>query len=73
MTPKEKALELVNKYYHHKKRPLFRFWKDISNSKDYAIIAVNEILNALLIGDIDIWDREQIEYWYEVKLEIENL
>lgn len=72
MTPKEKADQLINSFI-----PQVR-WKmgqeDImQRAKQCALIAVNEILDALLVGDVDIWDREQIEYWEQVKTEIEKL
>jgi hypothetical protein len=69
MTPKEKALELIEKY--HKEYDLL-FW-DLTwiQAKLCALIAVDEILK----------DREEIDgmriindpYWLEVKQEINNL
>ena len=66
MTEKEKALELINKYYN-----LFNtdtndikvFFKDC---KRCALIAVDEILNSNNI----IFNED---YWQEVKQEIEKL
>ena len=60
MKPIEKAKELVKKY-------LFLYKTDIYESKQCAIIAVDEILN-MLIGS-----TATIDYWQEVKQEIEKL
>jgi hypothetical protein len=58
MTPKEKALELREK---------------CDGYACYAEVAVNEIINAFKICDMDIWDMEEMTYWQEVKQEIEKL
>jgi hypothetical protein len=59
MTPKEKAKDLFDKY-----------WEEIeigyNNSKQCALIAVDEIINYS-----DEWGDS--EYWQEVKQEIEKL
>lgn len=71
MTPKEKAKELHRKFYE------FNFL-DYDDSKQCALIAVDEILNLNTVW----FDRstaleddysDTIEYWEEVKTEIENL
>ena len=59
MTPKEKAEELVNKYLL--KTPV---GFHIDDAKECALIAVNEILDAM-----SEWDY----YWEKVKEEIEKL
>ena len=59
MKPKEKAKELVDRYY---------FVDDYhSFSKQCALIAVDEIIN------LDYFSEEGREYWQEVKKEIEKL
>ena len=58
MTPKEKAEELVDKFY-----PMFTNSVRDTLAKQCALIAVNEILN---IGCIEV------PYWLEVKQEIEK-
>lgn len=63
MTPKEKAKELVNKYWITD----FDIYEE--ECKKCALIAVDEILNAInpfgqMLGK---------EYWQEVKQEIEKL
>jgi len=66
MTPKEKAIELYNTY-----EVLCRdFTRGVSIeefAKQCALIAVDEIINTLLYG------YNLIEYWKEVKKEIEKL
>lgn len=57
MTPKEKAKELIDKYdFDH---------NEFDYSKEYALIAVDEI--------IDNVHNSQVPYWIEVKREINNL
>ena len=69
MTPKEKAKELIDKYYH-------LFSVELENTIDYreakncALIAVDEILNEY--NDF-MQTREQFGYWEEVKQEIYEL
>jgi hypothetical protein len=65
MTPKEKALELVDKFAS----PLDVFKINI-NSKRCSLIAVDEILNKY--NDF-IQTHEQFLYWQEVKQKIEKL
>lgn len=71
MTPKEKARELINRY-----RP-YAYGND--NQEDYeqtfyykqcALIAVDEILNN---KNSPLDYESDIEYWQEVKTEIEKL
>jgi len=77
MTPKEKAQELVEKYYH-------LFSVELENTIDYreakecALIAVDEILHITCLKDFDYKqyfnsNSEFINYWEEVKIEIEKL
>jgi hypothetical protein len=67
MTPKEKAIELVNKFYP--RATLFSLDRknQNDNAKQCALIAVNEILNVGFVDTNDLY-----EYWNEVKKEIEN-
>ena len=76
MTPKEKAKELVDKYYDmkwqsysHKKTSIKSMTK--LSSKQCALIAVDEIISIKLL-----WyqkDTKELDYWQEVKQEIEKL
>ena len=67
MSPKEKAKDLVNKYF--KDSDLLTY-KELGwiQSTECALIAVDEIINAG--KDVDEFSDR---YWYEVKQEIEKL
>ena len=83
MSVKEKAQELVSKFYKRKRRAFFFFQSDIKDSRECAIILVDEIISEL--QDVDInYDLElhfketclsktTIKYWEEVKKEIEKV
>jgi hypothetical protein len=62
MTPKEKAVEIYEKYDSLFTAP----WKKHISTKQCALIAVDEILSAIGFSIND-------EYWQEVKQEIEKL
>ena len=65
MTPKEKAIELVDKM----KYPMNGVYIISHVANELALIAVDEII-------YDMYDRYEIvsyEYWNEVKEEIEKL
>jgi hypothetical protein len=67
MTPKEKARELVR-----------QFWDlgnmDIVKSKVCALIAVDEIIKVLVeLSEGKFTFIHNVEYWQEVKQEIEKL
>jgi hypothetical protein len=63
MTPKQKALDLVDKYYYDTDL----LYEDLTwiQAKKCALIAVDEI--------IEVCDSYVTPYYYEVKQEIENL
>ena len=63
MTPKEKAIQIVNTYKIANYPKL-----DIDECKKCALIEVDEIQQAFMYIDDD---RE--EFWFEVKHEIEKL
>jgi hypothetical protein len=73
MTPEEKAKELYNKFTIRTKLfDEFEGWKeyiDSSEAKQFALVAVDEILN---INSVDK-DFSLSHYWLDVKHEIENL
>jgi hypothetical protein len=71
MTPKEKAKELVDKYYHLFSVELENTI-DLREAKQCALIAVDEILDMDNIKPY-ILHKEIIKYYIEVKQEIENL
>jgi hypothetical protein len=63
MTPKEKSENLFGKFYE---LPMI-----YATAKDCALIAVDEVLNAVHIAQNDI--IEYYKYWEQVKKEIEKL
>jgi hypothetical protein len=69
MPPKEKAIELVNKYYnkieHTISNEYIKVTKEIT--KECALIAVDEIIDELTNRGI------LSGFWYEVHLEIKKL
>jgi hypothetical protein len=73
MTPKEKAIELIDKFNNHTVKELvyFKNGKVIegkTEAKQCALIAVDEILSVIWINLND-----DVDYWAKVKQEIENL
>ena len=60
MTPKEKAQELFNKYLEIN----YHYYQ----AKDCALIAVDEIIDNIVDDD-----KQVLNYWAEVKQEIEAL
>jgi hypothetical protein len=78
MTPKEKAKDLVNKM-DLKQKPSLNLSRNeinlndtILNAKQCALIAVDEIINSVVITDLTTAENQFI-YWEEVKQEIINL
>lgn len=67
MTPKEKAEELVHKMYAGFVHDLYSY-----KAKQCALIAVDEIINSVVITNLTI-AQNQFDYWEEVKSEIEKL
>ncbi len=73
MTPKEKAKELVSKYIHFTKQSNGANGT-IYNSKQCALISVDEIILANPHSNtFTNVEYSTMEYWKEVKQEIENL
>ena len=70
MTPKEKAEELHNKFYKINEGVNLIYWEE---SKQCALIAVNEILGDIDEAILHPQNQEAITYWNEVKQEIEKL
>ena len=64
MTPKEKAIELFDKFNNPDKT----YYPYVHNAQQCALIAVDEILSVIWINLDD-----EVDYWAEVKQEIENL
>jgi hypothetical protein len=81
MTPKEKAIDLIDKY-HLKVKVLYtqdsipavmNGAMTVNSSKQCALIAVDEILDVDCCDMSEAYFYNHIEYWQEVKQEIENL
>jgi len=72
MTPKEKAVELVDKFWKscYDKHDIAKLVK--ADAKQCALIAVEEIKEAIFWHPFESPNFE-LEYWQEVKQEIENL
>lgn len=66
MTPKEKAEELINKFRSSESDDGYNDVRDIHSAIRCALIAVDEILNVL-------FQHHKIDYWKEVKQEIEKI
>lgn len=62
MNPKEKAIELVQKYFKANHQPY-----GFKDAKQCALIAVDEVMERTL------WDKGEQRFWQEVKQEIEKL
>jgi hypothetical protein len=74
VTPKEKAEELVLRYLRIDNNT--KEWFNSYIAKQCALIAVDEILNQLSpleLSPLGIYTNPKIEYWLEVKQEIEKL
>jgi len=82
MTPKEKARELVDKFKNYS--PTMDYDFEFKGAKDYnhnakqsALIAVDEILNNVMMWwEMPVKDPyfiTQKKYWIEVQQEIEKL
>jgi hypothetical protein len=74
MTPKEKAQELFNKF----NKPDITHYPYVHNAQQCALIAVNEIIKACPLEPSNpysyyICEQEAMEFWTEVKNEIEIL
>ena len=68
MTPKEKAKELVEKFYAAQQPYNF----EVSTAKKCALIAVDE-MQGMLPAPNDEWHEERMSFLEEVKTEINNL
>jgi hypothetical protein len=74
MTPKEKAIELFDKF----NKPDTTHYPYVHNAQQCALIAVDEIIEFMEVDDFDsdtcYWaNHSKMQYWQEVKQEIENL
>lgn len=68
MTPKLKAEELITKYMISQDLNGWQDVRDVFAARRCALIAVDEILSVIWINLDD-----EVDYWAEVKQEIEKL
>jgi hypothetical protein len=74
MTPKEKAKELVNKYLKASFGAIEEYIPvPLSLAKQCALIAVDEIMEYLTTSEDVMVSNFALDYWKEVKQEIEKL
>jgi hypothetical protein len=81
MTPKEKAIELIDKFNNHTVEELVylkngKVIEGKTEAKQCALIAVDEIREALIYGKLDdspYTSLEARQFYLQVKQEIENL
>jgi hypothetical protein len=74
MTPKQKAVDLFNDYYSYLKANLMYDEEARLDAKVCALIAVDEIINICLPSSEygGVITNATIEYWQEIKQEIEK-
>lgn len=75
MTPKEKAKELFDKFCLaiQTEGNEFGYWTNTIQAKQCALIAVDLRLDGDFIFTSIEYGKDSLEYWEEVKQEIENL
>jgi len=80
MTPVEKAEELIKKFSERRKiLTETKGWVEYINSsmaKTHALVAVDEIIDILELNGFtfkEYHDKRTLEYWFNVKDEIQNL
>jgi hypothetical protein len=71
MEPREKAIELYNKFYDMATVVIDMKVKKYV-TKECVIVAVNQIIEELYEWG-EVWMKRRIIYWQEVKQEIEKL
>ena len=75
MTPKEKALQLANKFYRGNvlNKTEENHFFELAEAKKSALIAVEEIIKETKLHDKTTYQHGRTAYWNEVKQELENL
>ena len=81
MTPKEKAKELVDKFYDTTPNEAFideplvlsTPYSSWGQAKQCALIAVDELINTASPVYDSFWPMNTKDYWQEVKQEIKNI
>jgi len=74
MTPKEKAIELIEKFLPYSIN-MFDYKEQLWKAKEMALIVVDEMISQLAeINNAESFNISKYgNYWQEVKTEIENL
>jgi hypothetical protein len=78
MTPKEKAIEIYNNFLNPSGDTYLYGMLEHESAKECALIAVDEVIEFMEADDFDsdtcYWaNHSKMQYWVEVKQEIENL
>jgi hypothetical protein len=69
MKPKEKALQLIDKFENYSFMDIDKKISSFNSAKQCALIAVDEMIEELIVTDF----ANRFPYWQEVKEEIEKL
>jgi hypothetical protein len=75
MTPKEKALQLIDKFENYSFIDIDKRISSFNSAKQCALIAVDEIIKTDMLIDEDtyVMTPSYLQYWQQVKQEIEKL
>jgi hypothetical protein len=76
MTPKEKALNLIDMFENYSFMDIDKRISAFSTAKQCALIAVQERIDEgyeWMGGGNTEWEKDRYNYWQEVKREIEKL
>ena len=76
MTPKEKALNLIDMFENYSFMDIDKIISAFSTAKQCALIAVQERIDEgyeWMGGGNTEWEKDRYNYWQEVKREIEKL
>jgi len=74
MTPIEKAIDLVSKFFNNDFKNITSFECAEDEAKKCALIAVDEMINEIKEFDDEFgFSESRLNYWQEVKEEIEKL
>ena len=71
MTPQEKATDIFNKMFNY--RQLSADYTSVESVKVCALIAVDEILKITSLINDGCGEETTLDYWEQVKTEIEKL
>jgi hypothetical protein len=74
MTPKEKALQLIDKFENYSFIDIDKRISSFNSAKQCALIAVDEIIKTDMLIDEDtyVMTPSYLQYWQQVKQEIET-